>query len=275
MAIFLLTLLVGIIPSILAADKLSGVGATGLYWDCCKPSCAWSDKGPFSTHPVQTCNKDDSPLKDQTAGSACGQGGTAFVCNNQQPWVVNDTFSYGFTSTFIVGASESDWCCSCYELNFINGAIKGKRMVVQASNTGYDDPTRNIFGVGVPGARDYASACLNRYDGAGDGFLGQNGTLITSRDECKDLPQPLQQGCLWRFDWFHIDLFKGATRPNMTFTRIKCPKVLTDITGCIRSDEQTFNTTSGSRSSSFTESGSISLLTISLIFAVWTLCFTL
>ncbi|KAK6544007.1 hypothetical protein TWF694_000721 [Orbilia ellipsospora] len=270
MATFLLTLFMGIIPRILAADKLNGVGSTGLYWDCCKPSCSWSQKGPFSTHPVQACNKDDSPLNDLTAGSACGQGGTSYVCNNQQPWAVNDTFSYGFVSAYIVGATEYDWCCSCYEISFLNGGIQGKRMIVQASNTGYDDPTRDIFGVGAPSAPDYASACLNRYNGAGDGFLGENGTVLTTRDECNDLPMPLQAGCFWRFDWFN-----DARKPNMTFARVKCPKVLTDITGCIRDDEQTFNTTSGTKGNSLAESGSMSLLAISLFFAVWTLCFTL
>ncbi|KAF3906422.1 Endoglucanase-5 [Dactylellina cionopaga] len=269
MAILQLALLLATASRILAVDKVSGVGSTGLYWDCCKPSCSWNEKGPWLTHPVQTCNKDDSPLADFTVGSACGQGGTAYVCNNQQPWAVNDTFSYGFISAFIVGATEFDWCCSCYELSFINGGLQGKRMVVQASNTGYDDPTRTIFGVGSPGQPDYADGCLNRFDGAGDGFLGKNGNPVTTRDDCKSLPTPLQAGCLWRFDWF-LDAFK----PNMTFQRVKCPKALTDVTGCIRNDEQSFNATSGARISSISESGSLGLLTLSLILAAWTSAFS-
>ncbi|KAF3933969.1 Endoglucanase-5 [Dactylella cylindrospora] len=272
MALLKAAFVLSTIPYILAADVniLSGTGSTGLYWDCCKPSCAWPEKGPWLTHPVDTCNKDDSPLEGFTAGSACGQGGTAYVCNDQQPWAVNDTFSYGFISAYIVGATEFDWCCSCYELNFINNGVAGKRMIVQASNTGYDDPSRNIFGVGAPGEVDYADGCLNRYDGAGNGFLGKMGNRVTSREDCEELPEPLQSGCFWRFDWFN-DSFK----PNMTFQRVKCPTELTDKTGCIRNDEDNFNVTASSGASivSFSGSGSTGLLTISMILAVFALGF--
>ncbi|KAF3924806.1 Endoglucanase-5 [Orbilia brochopaga] len=262
MAVLRAALVLATVSYVLAADKLSGLGSTGLYWDCCKPSCSWNEKANWLTHPVNSCTKNDSLLPDFTAGSACGQGGTAYVCNNQQPWAVNDTFSYGFISAYIVGASETDWCCSCYELNFTNGDVQGKRMIVQASNTGYDDPKRNIFGVGAPGDTDYADACLNRYDGAGSGFLGKNGKLLRTRDECGDLPTPLQPGCYWRFDWW-----EDAYKPNMTFQRVKCPKALTDITGCIRKDEETFTSTGGRVLPMRTQSSSLFTISLMMTFA--------
>ncbi|EWC46324.1 hypothetical protein DRE_04495 [Drechslerella stenobrocha 248] len=265
MAIFTAALILAIVPSFVAADKISGVGSTGLYWDCCKPSCSWIEKGPWLTHPVNSCRKDDSPLSDFRAGSGCGQGGTAYVCNNQQPWAVNDTFSYGFISAFIVGATERDWCGSCYELEFINSSLEGKRMVVQAVNTGYDDPTRDIFGIGAPGEYDYANGCLTRYDGNNSKFLGRQGATLTTRDECGELPEPLQPGCYWRFDWW-----QNVAKPNMTFQRIKCPDILTNITGSIRDDEQTFKSSAG-RQPPLTDFGPFSLLTICLTIAFWAL----
>lgn len=44
---------------------------------------------------------------------------------------------------------ETDWCCGCYELKFTTGPIAGKTMVVQAQNTGYDQPTSNVFNFAV------------------------------------------------------------------------------------------------------------------------------
>lgn len=44
---------------------------------------------------------------------------------------------------------ETDWCCGCYELKFTTGPIVGKTMIVQAQNTGYDQPTSNVFNFAV------------------------------------------------------------------------------------------------------------------------------
>lgn len=41
----------------------SGSGKTTRYWDCCKPSCAWSGKAAVS-HPVNTCNANNQVLSD-------------------------------------------------------------------------------------------------------------------------------------------------------------------------------------------------------------------
>ena len=91
----------------------SGSGTTTRYWDCCKPSCAWSGKAAFSS-PAKTCDANDSPLTDVDANSGC-DGGMAYTCSNYSPWAVNDNLAYGFAATAISGGSESSWCCACYQ----------------------------------------------------------------------------------------------------------------------------------------------------------------
>lgn len=56
------------------------------------------------------------------------------MCNDNQPWAVNDDLAYGFAATALSGKSEADTCCSCYELTFTSGEVKGKKMVVQVGH---------------------------------------------------------------------------------------------------------------------------------------------
>lgn len=130
--------------------NITGETVTTRFWDCCKPSCSWKGKADFN-RPVQDCDKDDKPSPNIDVGTGCGEGGGAYICNDQQPWAVNDTFSYGFAGVFITGhpETESFWCCACYQLNFTSDPIKGKTMIVQASNTAYDVKTTNRFSLAV------------------------------------------------------------------------------------------------------------------------------
>lgn len=72
------------------------------------------------------------------------------MCNDNQPWEVNDNLSYGFAAASIAGKTEEGWCCSCYELTFTSGAVEGKKMVVQVTNTG-GDLGSNHFDLQIPG----------------------------------------------------------------------------------------------------------------------------
>ena len=56
------------------------------------------------------------------------------MCGDQTPWAINNDLAYGFTA--VTGDSPS--CCSCYHLTFTSTAIAGKKMIVQATNTGGD-----------------------------------------------------------------------------------------------------------------------------------------
>lgn len=132
--------------------NITGEAVTTRFWDCCKPSCAWKEKGPVS-RPVLSCGIDEKPIDNTDAGTGCNGGG-AFLCNNQQPWAVNDTFSYGFAGVFIRpeltgGKIEEAWCCACYQVDFTSDPLRGKSMIVQASNTAYDINTANRFSLAV------------------------------------------------------------------------------------------------------------------------------
>lgn len=95
-----------------AVRAASGSGHSTRYWDCCKPSCAWSGKASVSS-PVLTCDANDNPLSNPDTTSGC-DGGTAYTCTNNSPWAVNDDLAYGFAATAINGGTESSWCCACY-----------------------------------------------------------------------------------------------------------------------------------------------------------------
>jgi hypothetical protein len=84
---------------VISNNQLSHNGSTGRYWDCCKASCSWPDKA-FVTKAVQTCARDSITAVDNNIQSICSDS-TAHTCNNQQPWSVNDTLSYGFAGANI------------------------------------------------------------------------------------------------------------------------------------------------------------------------------
>jgi hypothetical protein len=81
-------------------NQTSQIGVTGRYWDCCKVSCGWPDKA-FVTNPVRTCARDGNTTVDSNIQSICSKG-DAYMCNNQQPWSVNDSLSYGFAGANII-----------------------------------------------------------------------------------------------------------------------------------------------------------------------------
>jgi hypothetical protein len=97
-----------------AVHAASGSGSSTRYWDCCKPSCAWSGKASLLQGPARTCDRNDSPLSSPDVKSGC-DGGSAYTCTNTQPWAVNDQVAFGFAATAISGGSESSWCCACYK----------------------------------------------------------------------------------------------------------------------------------------------------------------
>ncbi|KAF2740988.1 endoglucanase 1 precursor [Polyplosphaeria fusca] len=214
-----------------SATDASGTAVTTRFWDCCKPSCGWKAKADF-TQPVQTCTKDQKPLTDFDAGTACN-GGDGFQCSNQQPWAVNDTLSYGFAGIFITGHVEDYWCCACYQLDFTSEGLENKTMIVQASNTAYDVTTTNRFSLAIPGGNTTShDACTTQF-GVEQSVFGEENSGVSSKDDCNNLPEALQDGCRWRFDWF-----QNAEYPSANFKRVTCPSELTQITGCARHDDK-------------------------------------
>ncbi|KAF9024243.1 glycoside hydrolase family 45 protein [Hymenopellis radicata] len=200
-------------------------GQTTRYWDCCKPSCAWSGKASVSK-PVLTCDRNQNALTDPNVKSGC-DGGTAFACANNSPWAVDDNTAYGFAAVRINGGTEASWCCACYELTFTSTSIAGKKMIVQATNTG-GDLGSNHFDLMIPGGGvgAFAQGCPAQY-GSWNGGATYGG--VSSRAGCDSLPAAVREGCYFRFDWF-----QGADNPSVSFQTVTCPSQLTAISGCIR-----------------------------------------
>ncbi|KAI9025034.1 RlpA-like double-psi beta-barrel-protein domain-containing protein-containing protein [Phycomyces nitens] len=204
----------------------SGNGRTTRYWDCCKPSCAWDGKASV-TKPVLTCAKDGVSRLGSDVQSGC-VGGQAYMCNDNQPWVVNDDLAYGFAAASLGSAGASAFCCGCYELTFTNTAVAGKKFVVQVTNTG-DDLSTNHFDLQMPGGGvGYFNGCQSQWNTNTDGWGARYGG-ISSISECDKLPTQLQAGCKWRFGWF-----KNADNPEVTFKAVTCPAEIIAKTGCER-----------------------------------------
>ncbi len=117
----------------LTSAALTGSGKSTRNWNCCKPSCAWEGKANV-TSPVAVCNKDNAPLDDLSATSACDNG-TAYGCADQAPWQVDNATAYGYSAVVVTGKTESDWCCTCFELTFTSGPAQGRKMTIQAVDT--------------------------------------------------------------------------------------------------------------------------------------------
>ena len=266
------------------------------YWDACKPHCSWlkesdNDKtradissneayqSTFGT--ARNCNIHDVEVPTFTLGnvtkswfgyegtrSACGDEKEkgVFTCTDMAPIAVNDTLAYAY----VAGTADSR-CGKCYHLQYdghfkdefeqnppkaTHKALKGKHLVVMASNIGNDVAGGNAnlpagqFDLMVPGggvgAFDALSTQVNK--GAGfnwgagfGGFLtecqkntncGTEGSLECYQTCVKDmcdaafadggLPN-LLRGCHWFADWY-----MAADNPTYYIEEVECPQYLID-----------------------------------------------
>lgn len=208
---------------------VSGDGITTRYWDCCKPSCAWHENiNQTIKRPVTSCQIDGViPINIEKQSGCADTGGESYMCNNQQPWIVNKTLAYGFTAVSFNGGEENTLCCSCLLLKF-KGQLAGKSMVVQYTNTG--GPLKsNHFDIQMPGGGVgiFPLGCERQWNASEHGWGDQYGGVHT-KPECTQLPAPLQSGCRFRFDFM-----EGVSNPNVSFYQVECPAELIAITGCI------------------------------------------
>lgn len=143
-----------------------------------------------------------SRLLTHIIASGCNGGG-AYQCSNESPWAVSDDLAYGYAAVNIAGGSESSWCCACYELTFTSGPVAGKKMVVQATNTG-GDLSGNQFDISMPGGGvGIFNGCTQEWGAPSSGWGAQYGG-ISAASSCAGFPAALQAGCQWRFDWFQV-----------------------------------------------------------------------
>ncbi|KAL8803275.1 MAG: hypothetical protein Q9200_006285 [Gallowayella weberi] len=205
---------------IVAGVASSGSGQTTRYWDCCKPSCAWARDG--LTAPVKTCDIKDKPLANGvTAQSGCQNGGTSFMCSDQSPWAINDKLAYGFAAV----TADNPTCCTCYKLTFTSTSIKGKIMIVQATNTGYD-VSGTQFDLAMPGGGfGQFDGCSKEWGATPNIWGAQYGGSNTN--QCSKFPSPLQKGCGFRWDWM-----RGESNPSVNYEQVTCPPEIVAKSGC-------------------------------------------
>ncbi|XP_057655148.1 endoglucanase-like [Diorhabda carinulata] len=205
----------------------SGYGTTTRYWDCCKPSCSWKENinTPDMT-PIASCAADGVTKLDPSVQSGCA-GGTSYMCNNQQPFAVNETLGYGFAAVSFSGGADTNLCCSCYLVKFLD-QIQDKQLVLQFTNTG-GDLGANQFDIALPGGGIgiFNQGCHDQWNAPWTGWGDQYGG-VHSREECLSLlPEALQSGCLFRFDFMN-----NANNPQIQFDQVECPDELVAISGC-------------------------------------------
>lgn len=264
------------------------------YWDACKPHCSWlrenandvtradtsSDEAYLADYgTARNCNIHDVEVPTFTLGdvskawfgyngtrSACGDEKEkgVFTCTDMAPIAVNDTLSYAY----VAGTADSK-CGKCYHLQYdghfanemennppreTHKALKGKHMIVMASNIGNDVAGGNAnlpagqFDLMVPGGGVGAFDALTTQVHKGAGFnwgagfggfltecqnqLGYDATLVAYQTCIKDmcdaafgdagLPN-LLRGCHWFADWY-----KAADNPTYYIEEVDCPQYLID-----------------------------------------------
>ncbi|KAI0015444.1 RlpA-like double-psi beta-barrel-protein domain-containing protein-containing protein [Xylariomycetidae sp. FL0641] len=206
----------------------AAIGTTYTTWDCCKPACAWSNIRPKTVSgSPKVCDVNNNILagnSDQYR-SGCETGGSAYLCADYAPIPVSEDLAYGFA----VRKGDAS-CCKCYELAWRSGAARGKRMVVQVHNivqTGSGPGATDAdWIIAVPGGGSGVNqlGCRAQYGtnwGAPDGG-------VTKREDCATLPQNLQGGCYWRFNWAG-GLVTGW---QVEYKETTCPVELVEKSGC-------------------------------------------
>ncbi|KAL9940778.1 hypothetical protein V8E36_000266 [Tilletia maclaganii] len=211
-------------------------GKASLYWDCCKVSGAWSLSGVQLTNPVRSCAKDGvTEVEDMRALDSC-QGGSSFACNKHAAFVspTNPKISYGFGARW-AGLDVTTFYGACYATQFKE--LPGKTLIWQAINTG-DDYEPNEIRIQVPGGGCGVYCSCDRQWGSSPDGWGRRDKGVTSKADCDQLPAQLRASCKWRFDWFSPGGKSGDIQPTISsMCQVKCPKVLTEITGSARLDE--------------------------------------
>ena len=221
----------------------SGSGWATRYWDCCMPSCGWNENS--GGNPTMYC---DAKGKNRVEGgqSICS-GGQNTTCTSQIPIIVNDKVAYAFAA---VPAADGGKCGKCFALEFTgegkyetkanHQALRGKTLVVMASNIG-GDVNHGQFDVMIPGGG------LGAFDGCSqmgwgnqgekyggllsncENEVGYDGDLLNKRKECLSRKcnevfkndEQAKEGCMFLATWM-----EAAGNPNHNFKEVECPQAL-------------------------------------------------
>ncbi len=106
-------------------------------------------------------------------------------------------------------------------------------MVVQATNQA-GGSLEHFFDMQIPGGGVGGSnGCAAQHNAPKETGWGDRYGGVKNKDECKELPEVLQPGCNWRFDWL-----KGGSNPNISYRRVACPHSLVKKSACQRTDDK-------------------------------------
>ena len=221
----------------------SGSGWATRYWDCCMPHCAWPENA--GGNPTKTC---DAKGKNFVQGgqNICANGQNT-TCTSQIPFAVTKNIAYAFAA---VPASDGGKCGKCFALEFTGDgkyetkanhqALRGKTLIVMASNIG-GDVQGGQFDVMIPGGGKGAfDGCSQMGWGSqGEQYggllsdcekeVGYDGDLLTKRKECLSRKcnevfkndEQAKEGCMFLATWM-----EAAGNPNHNFKEVECPQAL-------------------------------------------------
>ena len=230
------------------SNGFNGSGFASRYWDCCKPSCSWTDNAGKGNE-ARECDSNQKLITNKSTKSVC-DGGSSSTCLSQIPFTPSgcSTIGYAFAA---VPAGTKAICGRCFELTFTGTGkyetrlnhkkLKGKKLIVMASNIGYD-VAGGQFDVMIPGGG------VGYYNGCGKilgynlgaqygGFLTDcenevgyslsDDQMYTKRKQCLvkkcgTLPNAqAKNGCL-----FLANFLEAAGNPLHTFKEVVCPDEL-------------------------------------------------
>ena len=199
----------------------------------------------------------------QNTPNACDEAqpatGGGFTCTDMAPVAVNDTLAYAF----VAGSASTTSCGKCFHLQYdgsfkdadgsnaakaTHKALKGKHIIVMASNIGHDVKAGQ-FDLMVPGGGPGIFNALNLMVDRSDivwgaqygGFLtycqsndkcGYDGSLDCYQSCIKDMCDAafadskypnLLRGCHWFADWY-----MAADNPTYQWEEVDCPQYLLD-----------------------------------------------
>ena len=258
-------------PEAYTKDILSNgkTGWSSRYWDACKPHCSWLSSVDTTSEAAyqaggtvaRNCNIHDVEVPAfywmgyEGTNSACvnNNAGGTYTCTDMAPIQVSENLSYGYVAA--PGAQFGGGCGKCFHLQFNGGnhandvkathkALKGKHMIVMASNIGYDVEAGQ-YDMLVPGGGVGAFNALSTQIGVPASGLGANGggfltecqqslgwdNTVEAYQQCvldkcdqvfKDWPN-LLRGCRWYAEWY-----MAADNPTYNWEEVECPQYLVD-----------------------------------------------
>lgn len=261
-------------PGVMPRDVAGTNRAWGSrYWDCCKPHCSWPENADSLARNCDVNNVEMPCYRmvgneywqgQEGTRSGCDANGEAYTCYSHAPFAVCENLSFGFAAVPAAG----DVCGRCYKLQFDGGfqhgtpndsheAIRGKIMIVMASNIGHD-VAGGQFDIMIPGGGlgAFAGGCAVQWgvDPADETLVGRRfggfgstceDRLATTmgwgnftgadvkecvRGMCDNLfgddpaKRDLWEGCIWYVDWKH-----AANNPTFIYEEVECPQILRDL----------------------------------------------